>query len=174
MIVRLFPACEHVSPRELGQAERRQFLLSLPYPTNHPNALVETMTATAAVARRIPAGWYPDRNDRSRRQWFDGADWTDYFSAVPERALSLVPDLESDPEFSYTLDLVFESRVEAPAPVVVAATPVDEIVVEYETPAPLRHSLRRAITFRDRVPAVVLSSLFVGNVVLIGVVAHFI
>jgi hypothetical protein len=129
------------------------------------------MTATA-VARRIPAGWYPDRNDRSRRQWFDGADWTDYFSAVPERELSLVPDLESDPEFKYTLDLVFESRIESPAPAVVAEIPVDEIVVEYEVPP--RHSLRRAITFRDRVPAVVLSGLFVGNVVLLGVVAHFI
>lgn len=134
------------------------------------------MTATAVV-RRIPAGWYPDRNDRSRRQWFDGAEWTDYFSAVPEHELSPVPDLESDPEFKYTLDLVFESRLESPAPPMLAETPaaqtpIDEVVVEYEVAQ--RHSLRRAITFRDRVPAVVLSGLFVGNVVLLGVVAHFI
>jgi Protein of unknown function (DUF2510) len=130
------------------------------------------MTAPAAAARRIPAGWYPDRNDRSRRQWFDGADWTNYFSPVPERALSLVPDLESDPEFKYTLDLVFESHIDSPVPAAVAEGPVEEIVIEYE--APVRHSLRRAITFRDRVPAIVLCGLFVGNVVLLGVVAHFI
>jgi hypothetical protein len=128
------------------------------------------MTVTADVTRRIPAGWYPDRNDRSRRQWFDGSAWTSYFSAVPQRALSLVPDLESDPEFSYSLDLPFESHAAPVAPREIAPEPVNEVVVEYSPVS--RHSLRNAITFRDRVPAVVLSGLVVGNVVVLGVLSR--
>jgi hypothetical protein len=38
------------------------------------------MVVSAAVAHRIPAGWYRDRDDRSLRRWWDGAAWTDYYS----------------------------------------------------------------------------------------------
>jgi hypothetical protein len=130
------------------------------------------MAVTAAVTRRIPAGWYPDRNDRSRRQWFDGREWTDYYSAVPKPTLQLVPDLESDPEFKYTLDLPFESRIETPAAKVVAETPSEEVVVEYE--AVERTTIMSAITFRDRTPAFLLSGLIVGNVVVVGLISHLI
>jgi hypothetical protein len=128
------------------------------------------MAVAADVTRRIPAGWYPDRSDRSRRQWFDGTAWTNYFSAVPQRALSLVPDLEADPEFSYSLDLPFESHSAPTASREIAPKPTDEVVVEYSTGSP--HSLRNAITFRDRVPAVLISSLVVGNVLVLGVLSR--
>jgi hypothetical protein len=128
------------------------------------------MAVTADVTRRIPAGWYPDRSDRSRRQWFDGKAWTEYFSAVPQRTLSLVPDLESDPEFSYSLDLPFESHAAPVTPREIAPEPLDEVVVAYVALEP--HSLRRAITFRDRVPAVVIIGLVVGNVLVLGVLSR--
>jgi hypothetical protein len=38
------------------------------------------MVVSAAVAHRIPAGWYRDRDDRSLRRWWDGVAWTDYYS----------------------------------------------------------------------------------------------
>ncbi|MDQ1606340.1 MAG: hypothetical protein QOJ18_707, partial [Microbacteriaceae bacterium] len=34
------------------------------------------MVVSAAVAHRIPAGWYRDRDDRSLRRWWDGVAWT--------------------------------------------------------------------------------------------------
>src|ERR1700712_119938 len=42
------------------------------------------VAVTADIAHRIPAGWYPDRNDRSRRRWWNGVEWTEYFSANPD------------------------------------------------------------------------------------------
>ncbi len=42
------------------------------------------MAVTADIAHRIPAGWYPDRDDRSRRRWWNGVEWTDYYSANPD------------------------------------------------------------------------------------------
>jgi hypothetical protein len=38
------------------------------------------MVVSAAVAHRIPAGWYRDRDDRTLRRWWDGVAWTDYYS----------------------------------------------------------------------------------------------
>jgi hypothetical protein len=43
-----------------------------------------TVAVTADIAHRIPAGWYPDRDDRSRRRWWNGVEWTEYYSANPE------------------------------------------------------------------------------------------
>ncbi|MCU1551057.1 MAG: hypothetical protein JWR36_1617 [Glaciihabitans sp.] len=48
------------------------------------------MAISNAIVHRIPAGWYPDRFDRSRRRWWDGTEWTDYYSAVPASRLRLV------------------------------------------------------------------------------------
>ncbi|MDQ1546320.1 MAG: hypothetical protein QOH69_1224 [Actinomycetota bacterium] len=86
------------------------------------------MAVTADIAHRIPAGWYPDRDDRSRRRWWNGVEWTEYFSANPD-----------------TL-----------------------------APGPHVHSIRRAITFKDRVAAFMLAGLLLANLVLIGFVAHVI
>jgi Protein of unknown function (DUF2510) len=81
---------------------------------------------TADVAHRIPAGWYPDRDDRSRRRWWNGVEWTEYFSANPDS-----PPIRLEP-----------------------------------------HSLRRAVTFKDRVAAFTLAGLLVANLILLGFVSH--
>ncbi len=86
------------------------------------------MAVTADIAHRIPAGWYPDRDDRSRRRWWNGVEWTEYFSANPDT-------LNSRPQL---------------------------------------HSIRRAITFKDRVAAFTLAGLLLANLVLIGFVSHVI
>ena len=86
------------------------------------------MAVTADIAHRIPAGWYPDRNDRSRRRWWDGTQWTDYYSAAPLG----------------------------------------------ETAPPPLHSLRRALTFKDRVAASVLTGLLLANTVVLLFAAHII
>ena len=55
------------------------------------------MAINDSIAHRIPAGWYPDRFDRSRRRWWDGTEWTDYYSAAPTSHLRLVEN-DSEPE----------------------------------------------------------------------------
>ena len=84
------------------------------------------MAVTADIAHRIPAGWYPDRENRSRRRWWNGVEWTEYFSANPDSQSSL----------------------------------------------PQAHSLRRAITFKDRIAAFTLAGLLLANLVVIGLVSH--
>ena len=84
------------------------------------------MAVTADIAHRIPAGWYPDRNDRSRRRWWNGVEWTEYFSANPD------------------------SLAARPQP----------------------HSLRRALTFKDRIAATTLAGLLLANLIVIGLVSH--
>jgi Protein of unknown function (DUF2510) len=87
-----------------------------------------TVAVTADVVHRIPAGWYPDRDDRSRRRWWNGVEWTEYYSANPDHA----------------------------------------------GPRPQLHSLRRALTFKDRVAACTLAGLLVANLVLLAIVAKLI
>jgi hypothetical protein len=84
------------------------------------------VTVTADIAHRIPAGWYPDRDDRSRRRWWNGVEWTDYFSANPDT----------------------------------------------QAPLPQPHTLRRAVTFKDRVAAFTLGGLLLANLIVIGLVSH--
>jgi hypothetical protein len=84
------------------------------------------VAVTADIAHRIPAGWYPDRDDRSRRRWWNGVEWTEYFSANPDT----------------------------------------------HAPGPQLHSIRRALTFKDRVAAFTLAGLLLANLVLIGFVSH--
>jgi hypothetical protein len=103
------------------------------------------MTVNSAIALRIPAGWYPDRLDRTRRRWWDGTEWTDYYSAVPQPHLRLV---------------------EGPADV----AGFDLIEEDTETRRAV-HTLTRALTFSDRVPAFVLVGLFTCNVVAVVILA---
>jgi hypothetical protein len=84
------------------------------------------VAVTADIAHRIPAGWYPDRDNRSRRRWWNGVEWTEYFSANPDT----------------------------------------------QTSSPQPHTLRRAITFKDRVAACTVGGLLVANLVLLGLVSH--
>jgi Protein of unknown function (DUF2510) len=84
------------------------------------------VAVTADIAHRIPAGWYPDRDDRSRRRWWNGVEWTEYFSANPDT----------------------------------------------QTFSPQPHSLRRAITFKDRIAAGIVGGLLLANLVLLGLVSH--
>ena len=48
------------------------------------------MAVSAAVASRIPAGWYGDLDDPERRRWWDGVEWTDYYAPVVPKHLTLV------------------------------------------------------------------------------------
>jgi hypothetical protein len=84
------------------------------------------VAVTADIAHRIPAGWYPDREDRSRRRWWNGHEWTDYYSANPDA----------------------------------------------QSPRIQTHTLRRAITFKDRVAACTLAGLLASNLVLLALVSH--
>jgi hypothetical protein len=86
------------------------------------------VAVTADIAHRIPAGWYPDRDDHSRRRWWNGVEWTEYYSANP--AFSR-PD-----------------------------------------PTPHPHSIRSAITFKDRVAAFTLLGLLAANLILLAVLSH--
>jgi Protein of unknown function (DUF2510) len=52
------------------------------------------VAVTADIAHRIPAGWYPDRDDRSRRRWWNGVEWTEYYSANPDHTAP-TPQLHS-------------------------------------------------------------------------------
>ncbi len=94
------------------------------------------MAITADIAHRIPAGWYPDRDDRSRRRWWDGTEWTDYYSAAPVRALTLVETLKSD--------------------------------------EPTQHSLRAALSFRDRVAGFTVVGILVANLIAVAFLTHLV
>jgi Protein of unknown function (DUF2510) len=113
--------------RELGQAgytsSRVRWLRILKEFREAPGKHV---AVTADIAHRIPAGWYPDREDRSRRRWWNGIEWTDYYSANPD---AQAPRLQT-------------------------------------------HTLRRAITFKDRVAACTLAGLLASNLVLLALVSH--
>lgn len=37
---------------------------------------------SAAIRHRIPAGWYRDRENPTRRRWWDGTDWTDHYTPL--------------------------------------------------------------------------------------------
>jgi hypothetical protein len=86
------------------------------------------VAVTADIAHRIPAGWYPVRDDRSRRRWWNGAEWTEYYSANPEH------------------------RPDGGHP----------------------HTLRGAVTFKDRIAASTLAALLLANVIVLAFVAKLI
>jgi hypothetical protein len=103
------------------------------------------MVVSTQVAHRIPAGWYPDRDDRSRRRWWDGEEWTDHYSAAPEPNIRRV------------------------APIEVQQQPHFRDVDTSSTP----HTLSRALRFSDRVPAFILLGLAAANLLLLGFLVRF-
>lgn len=132
------------------------------------------MAISNAIAHRIPAGWYPDRFDRTRRRWWDGTEWTGYYSAVPAPQLWLVEN-EATLESSDLAGLVTppstaEQAISAAAPAGPKSGPtsVERIVVETVT----THTLVGALRFSDRVPAFVLLGLVVANIVVLAVLAR--
>lgn len=69
------------------------------------------MVASTTVAHRIPAGWYRDKDEPSRRRWWDGSEWTDHYAPVTD-------EVTIDPRMSALLESI-GSRVEqaiAPQP----------------------------------------------------------
>lgn len=48
------------------------------------------MSISTEISRKIPAGWYPCREDRARRRWWNGVEWTDYYAAVQKPTRRLV------------------------------------------------------------------------------------
>jgi len=48
------------------------------------------MSISTEISRKIPAGWYPCREDRSRRRWWNGVEWTEYYAPFQKPSLRLV------------------------------------------------------------------------------------
>jgi hypothetical protein len=65
------------------------------------------VAVTADIAHRIPAGWYPDRSNRTRRRWWDGTEWTEYYSAAP------IGETAPPPIHSLLRAITFKDRVAA-------------------------------------------------------------
>lgn len=154
------------------------------------------MVADTAVAHRIPAGWYRDRDDPSRRRWWDGIEWTDHYAPATD-SLTLDASHGSEPPFTEPLDprmsALLESigsRVEraiAPQP----QQPRPPIRLEHqegcgELPGPVEHAVHSSEipaavsittstatgTERRRVPLaviVLLAGLVGANTVLLGI-----
>jgi hypothetical protein len=61
-------------------------------PTTTAPSSIEAPTGAAcpAVTHRIPAGWYPDRENPARRRWWSGTEWTEHY-AMPGAALAAEP-----------------------------------------------------------------------------------
>ena len=75
------------------------------------------MAASTAVAYRIPAGWYRDKDDPSRRRWWDGIEWTVHYAPVTD-PLTLVEstDPRMDPRMPALLASIGSQADRAIAP----------------------------------------------------------
>ncbi|MCU1580616.1 MAG: hypothetical protein QOD27_1204 [Microbacteriaceae bacterium] len=108
------------------------------------------MVVSAAVAHRIPAGWYRDRDDRSLRRWWDGVAWTDYYSPYTRPILVSAEAAMASAEATVTAG--------APA----AAEPAES---DAERPLTWWRTGRRYL------PLIIVATLIVANVVLTIVLA---
>jgi hypothetical protein len=70
---------------------------------------------SAAVRHRIPAGWYPDRENPARRRWWDGTTWTEHYT--PLTAEVTVP--RAPRHLAAVTEPVEVSAQRAPVPVLV-------------------------------------------------------
>ena len=70
---------------------------------------------SAAVRHRIPAGWYPDRENPARRRWWDGTTWTAHYTPLTgELAIARAPR-----HLAAVTEAVEVSVERAPVPVLV-------------------------------------------------------
>jgi Protein of unknown function (DUF2510) len=126
------------------------------------------MVVSAAVAHRIPAGWYRDRDDRSLRRWWDGAAWTDYYSPYT------LPILVSREAILASAELEAANAAAASAAEAVAATATATATFKLGKPGKLgaaRHpSTVRLIVWRY-LPFSIVATLIVVNVVLTIILA---
>jgi hypothetical protein len=79
------------------------------------------------VSHRIPAGWYPDRERPTRRRWWNGTDWTDFYTAsiaMPEPVTTSEPVAVSEPVaiIASVVTPTAETRQPVPSPRHSAAT----------------------------------------------------
>lgn len=123
------------------------------------------MVVSTAVAHRIPAGWYPDRDDPARRRWWDGSVWTEHYAPVTgplttASSAALRASDATDPRMTALIDSI--------------AHHVDAVIVSVPGPA-LRARTGHAVTpAAGRVPLfviVLLAGLTGANTVLLGILA---
>jgi hypothetical protein len=107
------------------------------------------MVVSAAVAHRIPAGWYRDRDDRSLRRWWDGVTWTDYYSP-------------------YTRPIPVSAEATVASECAIGVAPV---VAPSAEPVAERHPLTVWRTVRRYLPLSIAATLIVVNVVLTIILA---
>ncbi|WP_349904111.1 DUF2510 domain-containing protein [Parafrigoribacterium humi] len=50
------------------------------------------------VAHRIPAGWYPDRENPAQRRWWNGAAWTEFYTS----SIATPVDIDDAPQSTQT------------------------------------------------------------------------
>jgi hypothetical protein len=63
---------------------------SIEAPTTAAPTTAPTVAACPTVTHRIPAGWYPDRENPARRRWWSGTEWTEHY-AMAGAALAAEP-----------------------------------------------------------------------------------
>jgi hypothetical protein len=124
------------------------------------------MAVAARIAHRIPAGWYPDRYDRSRRRWWDGVEWTGHYTPVLESSSpeSLLRIVDTAPTFE--IEAVID--VEPAAPIEQAAMRSRVRRASNPEVHTTTRTLRGALRFKDRTPAFILVGLSVINLVLLA------
>jgi hypothetical protein len=149
------------------------------------------MVASTAVAHRIPAGWYRDKDNPSRRRWWDGIEWTNHYAPFTDSLTIDAPNTgeptraeSTDPRMSALLDSI-GSQVEraiAPQPLeqpeqserheigsTVLSGEVEHAVHSSEIPIT---SMATTAPARRRVPLaviVLLAGLTGANTVLLGI-----
>ncbi|MEO7123711.1 MAG: DUF2510 domain-containing protein [Lacisediminihabitans sp.] len=83
-------------------------------PSNtEPTAVIPTTPVSFAIRHRIPAGWYPDREDPARRRWWDGTIWTDFYA---------VPTIAQTAEVRQTISTPRHSTATGPSPLFSGST----------------------------------------------------
>jgi len=87
-----------------------------------PAAAAPIRAPEPAAVPRVPAGWYPDPTDASRRRWWDGASWTPETFAGPAQTAPVEtwdgPSLGGAPSVLGTSDHLAAATVWSPQPYV--------------------------------------------------------